>query len=75
MIKATCFTNLDGYRHEEWPTEFVAVPHPTDWVQSKSGKTLTVVKITHGMRKSTRVDDVRSGSNALEPYIRVELHR
>jgi hypothetical protein len=74
MIKATCFTNIDGYKHDEWPDRFVAVPREGEWVQSKSGKTLTVVKVAHGMRASTGLDDVRSRSGALKPYIRVELH-
>jgi hypothetical protein len=26
IIRGHCFTNLDEYKHEEWPEAFVAVP-------------------------------------------------
>ncbi len=61
-IKASCFTNLDVYALEEWPIRFCYPPREQDRVQAKSGKTLTVVKVTHCI-----------GHDG--PYIRVELHR
>jgi hypothetical protein len=66
MIRAICFTNLDGYSSEVWPDEFVAVPRPGEWVQAKSGKVLTVVKVTHGMKPL---------DGKPRPHLRVELHR
>jgi len=64
MISTVCFTNIDSYLHEQWPTEMVAVPNLGDWVESESGKILKVVKITH--------TQYHRGISA--PYIRIELH-
>ena len=46
-IVGTCRTNMDGYRAEEWPREFVAVPQPGECVAAKSGRTLIVSRVTH----------------------------
>lgn len=61
-INGYCKTNLDDYKREDWPTKFVAVPRVGDWVESKGGKILAVVKVTHRMV-------------AGEPSIAVELHK
>lgn len=58
-IQAICRTNLDEYKREEWPVAFQDVPTPGDWVRAKSGKILTIVKLTW------RYDGV----------LEVELHR
>jgi len=70
MIHATCFTNLDGYERETWPTMFVEIPRVGEWVESDSGKSLRVVQITHRMGKP-----LRRLSTEPRPEIRVELHR
>jgi hypothetical protein len=61
-IKGYCTTNLDDYRREEWPTEFVAVPTPGQWVEAKSKNMLKVVNVTH------KYDWMKK-----EPYILVDL--
>lgn len=63
MIRGYCHTNLDEYKGERWPEEFVAVPRIGENVESESGKTLRVVGITHA-------------KNGVGPgiFIRIELH-
>lgn len=65
MIKGKCFTNLDGYKNDMWPTLFDRTPEKGEYVQAASGKKLTVVNITHSQ---TQKDEP-------EPYIIVELSR
>jgi hypothetical protein len=62
-IRVSCFTNLDEYKQESWPGKMSCRPNPGDWVMAKSGKILTVVKITHMLDR----DD--------NSMLRVELHR
>lgn len=62
MIKGYCHTNIDQYKREEWPTEFVAVPLVGDSVEAKSGKTLRVCAITHKMSPLAK-----------EPMVKIEL--
>lgn len=66
MVNAMCKTSLDKYKTEEWPDKFVAVPSVGDWVESKSGKVLSVINITHYMRKT---------EHGLIPAIEVELNK
>lgn len=47
MIKGTVFTNLDMYKNEKWPTEFIGEPKIGSYVKSQSGKRLKVISITH----------------------------
>ena len=47
MIEGYCRTNLDNYKHEEWPEIFVAVPRKGEYIRSKTGKILKVVGVTH----------------------------
>jgi hypothetical protein len=61
MIRGYCHTNLDAYKFEAFPTEFVAVPQIDDYVEAASQKKLRVVSITH------RQD--REG-----PCLTIELH-
>lgn len=68
MIPAACFTNLDDYKHEKWPTTFPAVPHRGQRVQAESGKTLKIVNITW-------VAVAAHGDTSQRTYMRVELHR
>lgn len=58
-IKVRCFTNLNEYKSEKWPTEFQTVPQRGDWVQSLGGKILKIVNFTH----------------TVEGYVLVELHK
>lgn len=46
-IKGRCFTKLDDYKHEEWPTVFCTVPLIGHFVESVSGKILKIVNIIH----------------------------
>jgi hypothetical protein len=46
-IPVQCTTNLDDYKREEWPKEFCCRPEKGDMVESKSGKRLMIVDITH----------------------------
>lgn len=68
--KYVCFTNIDEYKREEWPTDFVFPPQVGNYVQSDSGKWLKVVSITHCYRKDTFHDLDVTG-----PYVKIELHR
>jgi hypothetical protein len=72
MIEGYCFTNLDEYQKECWPEQFVAVPRIGDRVQSKSGRTLKVVGITHVVVKEGL--DYGDHFAELVPRIRIELH-
>lgn len=65
-VRGYCVTNLDSYKREEFPEYFVAVPREGEWVASKNGKILTVVKVTHEC-------EMKHGEP--HPRIRVELHR
>ena len=69
MIEGYCRTNLDAYRHEEWPTVFVDVPRKGEYVISNKLKTLKVVGITH----YAILDKNRP--NEPQPRISVELNK
>jgi hypothetical protein len=73
MIKGHCHTNLDDYKREHWPDQFVSVPRIGDKVQAESGKILEVVGITHIMVK----EGFDYGDNFAEivPCVKVELNR
>ena len=49
MIYGQCRTNLDDYKREVWPEEFVRVPLVGEQVMAKSGNNLKVYNITHRM--------------------------
>lgn len=67
MVRGKCFTNLDGYKNDMWPTLFDCTPNIGDSVQAVSGRKLTVVNITQHSQ----------GAGSEEPvqYIIVELSR
>ena len=71
MIKGYCSTKLDNYKFEEWPTEFVVAPQKGDCVQSKSGKFLQVVGITHLIGKIELGDGLFDSG----PMIKIELSK
>lgn len=73
MIEAVCRTNLDDYGIEQWPTAFVAVPGPGDYVRAKSGKILKVVMVTHSMNWIH--DSPFESKTKKTPYIIVELNK
>ncbi len=68
MIDGNCFTNMDEYKTEYWPEQFVAVPKIGDRVMARSGKELRVCGITHCGRRY-------DGATFSNPYIRVELYK
>ena len=55
-IEGYCFTNIDEYKRETWPTAFAWPPQSGEWVQSESGKILKVVKVTHTVEGKLRVE-------------------
>jgi len=71
MIKGFCHTNLNEYRSQNWPKEFVDVPEIGSKIKSESGKTLIVCEITHCFRSEKHYDDGIPIEG--EPYIEVEL--
>lgn len=46
LFQISCFTNLDEYKREEWPTQLPAVPQVGQKMVAKSRKKLTVVAVT-----------------------------
>lgn len=72
-IPVQCFTNLDGYERERWPTHMACRPTQGDCVEARSGKTLKVVRVTHAERAVLGPGGVDTGERA--PYLKVELHR
>lgn len=75
LISARCFTNLDEYRREKWPSKFVAIPRIGDRIEAKSGKVLKVVSITHKMDEQKAMETSRGATYVSVPYIKIELHR
>jgi hypothetical protein len=67
-VRVRCFTNLDGYRHEEWPIEMEAVPSLGDRVKSRRGTSLAVVGVTHAMCAC-------DPQQKPHPIVEVELHK
>lgn len=64
MIRGYCHTNLDEYKREEWPKEFVAVPRVGESVRSERMRELYVCKVVHFICHAFSGD---------EPQIAVEL--
>ena len=68
MIPIRCFTNIDEMKRETWPTRMISAPREGDKVQSKSGKELYIVAITHPF--------VDAGGDVIrEAELRIELHK
>ncbi len=63
MVKGSCKTNLDEYKREIWPVNFIEIPRLGDYVRSEAGRELKVVRITHFNCKFTDM-----------PFISIELH-
>ena len=73
MIKGICicFTDLDAYKHEKWPTTFCVEPKLESWVESESGKRSKVHKIIHCEKP---IKQMYPNHVAVEPFIKVELY-
>jgi len=67
MITVHCRTNLDDYKHEEWPKRFCCPPRKGDFVMSKSGKSLKIHEITHRQI-------LVPGDNRYKPILIIELN-
>lgn len=65
-IQARCVTNVDKFKISDWPSVFAAIPNPGDWVASRSGGELRVVRVIH---RSVTVEGKE------RPMIEVELNR
>ncbi len=74
MIKGHCKTNVDKFKTETWPTQFVGIPRKGDWVESENGRLAKVVGITHKMAKMTHATTPIQTITKLMPQIVVELH-
>jgi len=64
-MRVLCFTNLDSYRAEKWPSLMVAMPNKGDYVRSEQGKRLKIVSITHYMSQQ---------GNESQAMLEIELH-
>jgi hypothetical protein len=73
MMKVHCFTYLDEYRQQQWPSELAARPLVGDWVESSSGMKLKVVSVTHS--RSARRQHANTLGAKPEPILKVELHK
>jgi len=60
------YTNLDNYAKAIWPNTFIEIPKVGSSIESKSGKRLKVVSITHCVETETRKDPY--------PYIKIEVN-
>lgn len=72
MIKVFCYTNLDDFKKEEWPSHFTCRPEVGDKVASKSGKVLTIKTICHAERKTDKAI-VGGTQYYMEFYLSIEL--
>ncbi len=70
MIYGQCRTNLDAYKGEDWPKEFVRVPLVGERVEAESKNSLRVCCITHRMFIRYKGNDEFSTAGVL-----IELNR
>ena len=56
MIKAQCFTNIDSFKRENWPSKFNAIPEIGHYVVSESGVRLRIVSVSWGFDGSPRIE-------------------
>ena len=75
MMKVHCFTYLDEFKQERWPSELAARPLVGDWVESNSGAKLKVISVTHSMKLNRQYDENTFGPPTFEPILKVELHK
>ncbi len=69
FVRCECFTNINAHKREQWPDVFLCVPRIGDRVTAKSGFSLKVVGVTHG------VYDEKHQPSPFMPYVLVELNR
>ncbi len=70
MIKGQCRTNLDNYKMEEWPKDFVCVPKVGERVRAESGNSLRVCGITYAL-----LVGYRENEKIAVPGVIIELNR
>ena len=70
MIYGQCRTNLDNYKREDWPEEFVRVPLVGEWVEANSGNSLKVCGITYRMFTRYKGND-----KFITPGVIIELNK
>lgn len=71
-MKVRCRTNIDDFKREIWPTELCCRPLKGDKVQSKNGRVLSIVDITHA---SVQTWDTGSQTQGIRSILIVELHQ
>lgn len=73
MIKVHCFTYLDEYKHQQWPSEFTSRPLVGDMVEASSGMRLKIISVIHS--RSPRKQHANTLGAEPEPILKVELHK
>jgi hypothetical protein len=68
LIEVSCFTNLDAYSIEKWPTSLCCRPEKGDTIEAESGKRLEVVQIIH-------CQNTKYPGLSTVAYLKIELHR
>lgn len=59
MITVHCFTDLDRFQREEWPTTMCCKPQVGEYVESKSRARLRIVSITHTTKQLGKAKTVK----------------
>jgi hypothetical protein len=76
MIKVRCRTNLDEFKREDWPQTMVCRPIVGDRVESKDGRQLRVVGITHSRVPVYLSEEANKLlTDGPEPMLIVELNK
>ena len=70
MIYGRCRTNLDDYKRENWPGQFVCVPLVGERVMAESGNSLKVCGITH-----LTFDRFVGDDKVITPGVIIELNK
>lgn len=65
-VSVFCFTNIDDFKHEDWPAHMVCRPMVGDYVRSASGQQLKVIQVTHQIAGDQLNDPA--------PILKVELN-
>ena len=70
MINGKCFSDVDDFKYEIWPTEFYDIPIVGAWVQAESGRVAQIDKIIYTTRKGKKISSV---DNETHPFIKIEI--
>lgn len=62
-INVWCHTNIDEFHTQIWPSKVACRPMVGDFIESKDGTTLRIVRIVHSQNPITHV-----------PLLKIELH-